>query len=330
MSIPRQLRLREGLFGGRESLLQEASRRSADNALIGRPGPKGRAILAVAAALLTLVVALSIAYAATPGGWPTTCVELNDMIEAHLGNLDKVGIYQRVHGDQAEQACQNNHRAQIQASFAWAMPTPTAATAPTQAPRSTPGQSSAVGGPPTVPRDLRVERSGSSFIVITGPPADGGGLPLLGYRWSITGATTRSGVVASSGGGFTLRLDHLQPGDYEVTVIAYNANGESPPAVTRISTPHCQIELEVFLNAERSVLVRYTNTGNRDILRWTARYIVYGEDEGPWRILGGSVAVGHTGTFVLWYRPTSERGAADPSYTPDMRILGNPQPICRL
>ena len=329
MSILRQSRLREGLFGGRESLLQEASRPSADNALIGRPGPKGRAVLAVVAALLTLVVALSIAYAATPGGWPTTCVELNDMIEAHLGNLNKVGIYQRVHGDQAEQACQNDHRAQIQASFAWAMPTRTAATIPTPAPGSTPGQSPAVGGPPTVPHELRVERSGSSFIVIAGPPADGGGLPLLGYRWSITGAATRSGVVASSGGGFTLRLDPLQPGDYEVTVIAYNANGESPPAVTRISTPHCQIELEVFLNAERSVLVRYTNTGNRDILRWTARYIVYGEDEGPWRILGGSVAVGHTGTYVLWYRPSDQR-PEDPSYTPDMRILGNPQPICSI
>ena len=30
--------------------------------------------------------------------WPTTCVELNDIVEAHLGNDGNVGIYQRVFG----------------------------------------------------------------------------------------------------------------------------------------------------------------------------------------------------------------------------------------
>ena len=38
--------------------------------------------------------------------WPMTCVELNDIVEAHLGNTNNVGIYQKVFGDRAEQACQ--------------------------------------------------------------------------------------------------------------------------------------------------------------------------------------------------------------------------------
>ena len=300
------------------------------DALIGTRGAKSRAVLACLAAALTLVVAMSIASAHTPGGWPTTCVGLYDMIQSHRGDNDKVGIYERLHGDEAEEVCREDQRTQMEAALAWAMPTLTAVAVPTQAPALTPAQHPAIGRPPTAPRDLRVVRSGSTYIVIAGPPADGGGLPLLGYRWSLAGATTRSGVVASSGGGFTLGLEHLRPGDHEVTLIAFNASGDSPPAAARISLPHCAIELDVFVNWQGSVLVRYTNTGNRDIVRWTARYIVYGEDEGPWGIYGGRVPVGHTGTYVLWYRPTSERAAANPSYTPDMRILGDPQPICRL
>ena len=53
--------------------------------------------------------------------WPTTCVELNDIVEAHLGNTQNVGIYQKVFGDQAEQACQNDHKQDVQQTFAWAI-----------------------------------------------------------------------------------------------------------------------------------------------------------------------------------------------------------------
>ena len=52
--------------------------------------------------------------------WPTTCVELNDIVEAHLGNDGNVGIYQRVFGSQAEAACQNDHRDDVRGVFAWA------------------------------------------------------------------------------------------------------------------------------------------------------------------------------------------------------------------
>ena len=57
---------------------------------------------------------------AAPQQWPTTCVDLNDIVEAHLGNDDNVGIYQRVFGDQAEQGCQNDHRDDVRAVFSWA------------------------------------------------------------------------------------------------------------------------------------------------------------------------------------------------------------------
>ena len=53
-------------------------------------------------------------------GWPTTCVDLNDIVENHLGNDNNVRIYQRVFGDQAEPACRNDHREDVRGVFAWA------------------------------------------------------------------------------------------------------------------------------------------------------------------------------------------------------------------
>ena len=69
--------------------------------------------------LAALWAAISVSYAAAQ--WPTTCVELNDIVEAHLGNDHNVGIYQKVFGDQAEQACQNDHRDDVRSVFAWAI-----------------------------------------------------------------------------------------------------------------------------------------------------------------------------------------------------------------
>lgn len=76
-----------------------------------------RAVWAVV--LAALLTAVSVSYAAAQ--WPTTCVELNDIVEAHLGNDHNVGIYQRVFGSQAEQACQNDHRDDVRGVFAWAI-----------------------------------------------------------------------------------------------------------------------------------------------------------------------------------------------------------------
>ena len=56
-----------------------------------------------------------------PVQWPTTCTRLNDMLETHLGNRSNAGIYQRVYGDQAEQACREDHRDDARAAFGWAL-----------------------------------------------------------------------------------------------------------------------------------------------------------------------------------------------------------------
>ena len=53
--------------------------------------------------------------------WPTTCVDLNDIVEEHLGNHRNVGIYQNTFGEQAEAACQNDHRDDVRSVFAWAI-----------------------------------------------------------------------------------------------------------------------------------------------------------------------------------------------------------------
>ncbi len=76
-----------------------------------------RAVWAVV--LAALFTAVSVSYAAAQ--WPTTCVELNDIVEAHLGNDHNVGIYQKAFGDQAEQACRNDHRDDVRGVFAWAI-----------------------------------------------------------------------------------------------------------------------------------------------------------------------------------------------------------------
>ena len=56
---------------------------------------------------VSVLVGLSVSTALAQ--WPTSCVELNDVIEASLGNDENVGIYVRVHGDQAEAACRRDH-----------------------------------------------------------------------------------------------------------------------------------------------------------------------------------------------------------------------------
>ena len=80
---------------------------------------------ALVAGILSLV-AVAIATAHEDHGtdeWPTTCVDLNDIVEEHLGNPHNVGIYQNTFGDQAEAACQNDHRNDVIAVFGWAIAT---------------------------------------------------------------------------------------------------------------------------------------------------------------------------------------------------------------
>ena len=60
-------------------------------------------------------LAAAVAAVGTPEGapWPTSCVALSDMVEGHRGNGHKVGNYQRVFGEQAEGACQLDHREHV-------------------------------------------------------------------------------------------------------------------------------------------------------------------------------------------------------------------------
>ena len=275
--------------------MTETTSLSTGNGLIGKLGPKLRAILAILTAALTLAVAVSSAAAADAGGWPTTCVELNDIVESHHDRPGNVGIYQRTYGDQAEAHCQADHRADVQGAFAWAFATMASAPSsetpadgwPTTcvglndivesyrgntanagiyqrahgdqaethcradhladvqaafawarpAPASTPPPEPTPPPPPvavpSAPRNLElrpvdpIDRS-DDVEVHADPPAEGGGLPLQGYRWSLTGATYLLGTLASSGGGFSLSLYDLAVGEHTFTVNAFNAHGDGP------------------------------------------------------------------------------------------------------
>lgn len=113
----------------------------------------GNVVIARRYCRLLVTVALAVATVAgtavtVNAQWPTGCVELNDIVEQHLGNVGNVGIYQRIHGDQAEAACRTDHRADVQTTFAWAFVSSTAAPGATAAPAA-PSTSQFAGGWPT-------------------------------------------------------------------------------------------------------------------------------------------------------------------------------------
>ena len=175
-----------------------------------------------------IATALMLALVAAPAfaQWPTTCVALNDIVEADLGNLHNVGIYQRVFGDRAEQACQNDHRSDVQNTFAWAIPTPAPAPQPAPAPAPAPvqfpasppiGEVTVMAASPFVFQDhsiwlgtsaggvLRSTNTGASFTQITS------GLPNLTINAILPSpnvnldgvvlAATNAGVARSTNGG---------------------------------------------------------------------------------------------------------------------------------
>ena len=77
---------------------------------------------------------------AVAGIWPTTCVALNDLAEAARGNPGNVGIYQQIYTDvaEAERACRSDHRADVIATFAWAIPAPVPDPTPEPVPEAPP------------------------------------------------------------------------------------------------------------------------------------------------------------------------------------------------
>ncbi len=87
--------------------------------LTGSPAVAHHYRLVLAVALAVAVMAATTA--SVSAQWPTGCEELNDIVERHLGNDGNVGIYQLVFGEQAEDACQNDHIEDVRGVFAWAL-----------------------------------------------------------------------------------------------------------------------------------------------------------------------------------------------------------------
>ena len=81
-----------------------------------------RWLVAIGGIGLAVVLTISTAGAYIAGGWPETCLEMNDMVEASPQGSGAVGIYQGAFGDGAEAACQRDHLSDVQTAFAWAMP----------------------------------------------------------------------------------------------------------------------------------------------------------------------------------------------------------------
>ena len=82
-----------------------------------------RLLSAALVAGIASVIAVAIATAHedhSTDEWPMTCVDLNDIVEEHLGNSHNIGIYQRTFGDGAEQACRHDHGDDVRSTFGWA------------------------------------------------------------------------------------------------------------------------------------------------------------------------------------------------------------------
>ena len=107
------------------------------------------------------------------GTWPTSCVALNDLAEAARGNPGNVGIYQRAftRDFEAERACQSDRRADVIATFAWAIPAHVPEPTPEPTPEPVP---EAIPAPRSIPptehpdyqrvRNVALARSGDADL----------------------------------------------------------------------------------------------------------------------------------------------------------------------
>ena len=87
-----------------------------------------RRIALALAVLAVLIIGATSARGYFFGGWPETCLEMNDMVEVSEFGSGAVGIYQKAFGDgpAAQAACQRDHRQDVRRAFAWAIgPEPT-------------------------------------------------------------------------------------------------------------------------------------------------------------------------------------------------------------
>ena len=185
-----------------------------------------------------------------PGGWPTTCIGMNDTVEAHLNRPGNVGIYQRAFGGgpDAEQACRRDHRDDTRAAFAWLLAESTPSVPATPIDVGPPGPVSALAMGDCARLDhptpqlhwYHCSRSGAdagysrAVWVEIHPPLEGGGLVPHGYRGTLTGGPQHDTRVSRTGIGisrraFRLTWGHLELGSYTYTVNAFNEAGDGPP-----------------------------------------------------------------------------------------------------
>ena len=92
--------------------------------------------------LIIGIAAVAVMVPAAFAQWPTTCVELSDIVEQQLGNDDRVGFYEQRYGTRAETVCRREHGEAVRQAFGWPTatptPTPTATPTPTPTPEPTP------------------------------------------------------------------------------------------------------------------------------------------------------------------------------------------------
>ena len=108
--------------------------------------------------------------------WPTTCVELNDLVERHLGNGHNIGIYPRLLGEDAEATCRDDHRNDVRETFAWAFDIQTAT----------------ISGPP-LPVDELVQQTQAAVRYIRTPEGCGSGFVATADGYLVTNSHVLNG-----------------------------------------------------------------------------------------------------------------------------------------
>ena len=108
--------------------------------------------------------------------WPTTCLELNDLVERHLGKGHNVGIYQRVLGEDAEATCRDDHRNDVREVFAWAFDI----------------QTLSVSGPP-LPVDQLVQQTQAAVRYLRTPDGCGSGFVVTADGYLVTNSHVLNG-----------------------------------------------------------------------------------------------------------------------------------------
>ena len=181
-----------------------------------------------------------------PGGWPTTCVGLNDIVESHLNRPDNVGIYHRVFGDGPRSRASLPERPSGRYSGGVRLG-PCRCGAPDDG--VTDQRPASYRSPSFGVRRLRQTQSSDPATTLVllplgrsrsrlgqrcldrqpSQPLDGGGLVLQGYRWNLTGPRSESGIELSDGDSVKVFLWELPLGSYTYTVNAFNAAGDGLP-----------------------------------------------------------------------------------------------------